>query len=69
MADDRIVAIALLEPVGFELEIAFKLDILLEEVFWSVLLEVSKGELCITLTKCEAIVKELARLLALFSFK
>ena len=50
MADDRIVAIALLEPVGFELEIAFKLDILLEEVFWSVLLEVSKGELCITLS-------------------
>ena len=51
MVDDGIVAITLLEPVGFECEIAFKLDVLLEKVFWSILPEVSKGELFITLTK------------------
>ena len=36
VVDDGIVAITLLEPVEFEFEIAFKLDVLLEEVFWSI---------------------------------
>ena len=69
VVDDGIVSIELLEPVEFEFGIAFKLDVLLEEAFWSILFEVSKGALCTTLTKCEVIVEELEKSLVLFSFK